>query len=164
LSAGLIPENELSKRAGIILDENTSGPVVNERRETNIEGIFACGNVLQVHDIVDNVTEEAIIAGKYAALYSQKKLKKIDWKNVRYSEEIRFITPQKISGEEEVNFYLRVKNLYKDRIRIKIENTNIFQNFPYARPAEMLEFKLKKDDLKEIKGFKEIFFKLEEIK
>lgn len=162
LSVGLIPENELSLRCGIMIDENTLGPVVDERRQTNISGIFACGNVLQVHDIVDNVTEEGIIAGKYASLYSQKKLKEVKWKNVKYSEKIRFVTPQKISATEEVSFFMRVKNVYEKKIRIRIKDTDIFQSFPYARPAEMIEFKLKKEHLEKIKDFEEIFFELEE--
>ena len=67
LSVGLIPENELSGQAGVKLSNVTSGPVVNESLETNVEGIFACGNVLHVHDLVDHVSEEAVHAGEYAA-------------------------------------------------------------------------------------------------
>ena len=69
LSVGLIPENELSKVAGVCLDDITNGPIVNESLETSIEGIFACGNVLHVHDLVDDVSKEAAYAGKNAAVY-----------------------------------------------------------------------------------------------
>mgnify|MGYP000842335862 CR=1 FL=1 len=69
LSVGLIPENELSKSAGVALNPVTSGPIVNDSLETNIEGIFACGNVLHVHDLVDFVSDEAETAGKSAAEY-----------------------------------------------------------------------------------------------
>lgn len=69
LSVGLIPENELSKMAGIKIDSVTGGPVVNQRMETTVEGIFACGNVCHVHDLVDFVTREAQLAGKGAAMY-----------------------------------------------------------------------------------------------
>ena len=69
LSCGLIPENELSKSAGVALNPVTSGPIVNDSLETNIEGIFACGNVLHVHDLVDYVSQEASAAGKNAANY-----------------------------------------------------------------------------------------------
>ena len=69
LSVGLIPENELSKESGVVLDKTTKGPVVNECYETNVPGIFACGNVLQVHDLVDNVSAEAELAGGHAAEY-----------------------------------------------------------------------------------------------
>jgi len=69
ISCGLIPENELSVKCGIELDPKTSGPYVNERLETKAEGVFACGNVLHVHDLVDNVSKEAYKAGKFAAAY-----------------------------------------------------------------------------------------------
>ena len=69
LSVGLIPENELSRGMGVEMSRVTSGPVVNESLETNIEGVFACGNVLHVHDLVDFVSEEAATAGKNAAAY-----------------------------------------------------------------------------------------------
>lgn len=72
LSVGLIPENELSKGAGIILDVITGGPVVGENLETSVSGIFACGNVVHVHDLVDNVTKQAMQAGKYAAEYVKR--------------------------------------------------------------------------------------------
>ena len=73
LSVGLIPENELSKNAGIELDRITNGPIVDEYRETKHKGVFACGNVLQVHDLVDYVTEESQLAGAGAANISAVK-------------------------------------------------------------------------------------------
>lgn len=72
LSVGLIPENELSRGAGIILDTGTNGPIVSQSMETSVSGIFACGNVVHVHDLVDNVTKEAMKAGKYAAEYVRR--------------------------------------------------------------------------------------------
>lgn len=76
LSVGLIPENELSEEAGVAMHDVTGGAIVNEGRETNIEGIFACGNVLHVHDLVDWVTEESLIAGKTAASYLKGNIEK----------------------------------------------------------------------------------------
>ena len=73
LSVGLIPENELSNGMGVEMNRVTSGPVVNESLETNIEGVFACGNVLHVHDLVDFVSEEAAAAGKNAARYVKER-------------------------------------------------------------------------------------------
>ena len=75
-SVGLVPENELSKTAGVQLDVITGGAVVNQRLQTSVAGVFACGNVLQVHDLVDNVSEESQRAGRSAALYVQGKLPK----------------------------------------------------------------------------------------
>lgn len=69
LSVGLIPENELSREAGIAIDPSTGGPYVSKNMETSVEGIFACGNVVHVHDLVDNVTTESYIAGRAAAEY-----------------------------------------------------------------------------------------------
>ena len=77
LSCGLIPENELSESAGARMDPVTSGPVVNARLQTTAEGVFACGNVLHVHDLVDNVSKEAVEAGANAAAYVKEKNK--DW-------------------------------------------------------------------------------------
>ena len=69
LSCGLIPENELSTSLGVEISPVTAGPLVNESLETNVEGVFACGNVLHVHDLVDFVSQEAKAAGKHAAAY-----------------------------------------------------------------------------------------------
>lgn len=80
LSCGLIPENELSVGLGVELSPVTSGPIINESLETNIEGVFACGNVLHVHDLVDHVSEEAENAGRYAADYIVKKGVILTWK------------------------------------------------------------------------------------
>lgn len=73
LSVGLIPENELSKKAGVEIDPKTRGPVVDENRQTKVPGIFACGNVVKVHELVDFVSDEGEIAGRGAALYAQGK-------------------------------------------------------------------------------------------
>ena len=78
LSCGLIPENEISRGMGVDMNPVTSGPKVNESLETNIEGVFACGNVLHVHDLVDFVSEEATRAGKAAAEYAQRAVQKTE--------------------------------------------------------------------------------------
>ena len=70
LSVGLIPENELSKKAGIIMDVKTKGPILDENKQTSLKGVFACGNVTKVHELVDFVSEEGQIAGRNAALYA----------------------------------------------------------------------------------------------
>ncbi len=97
LSVGLIPENELSKRAGVILDPVTNGVVVDEGRETNIEGIFACGNVRKVHELVDFVSQEAEIAGKSAAAYIQGVVKK-EKVLLKTEKKVPNITPKKFTN------------------------------------------------------------------
>lgn len=111
-SVGLIPENELTKKAEIKISSVTNGPVVNQHMQTSAEGIFACGNVVHVNDLVDNVSAESETAGKYAALYAMGKLptenKVIECQTGR---NVRYICPHTISltGEEEkVNLYFRV--------------------------------------------------------
>ena len=119
LAVGLIPENELSKKAGIELDPITNGPVVNDRMETSIEGIFASGNVVHVHDLVDNVTKESEVAGRNAAKYvlSHKKFPSIKVKTVA-GHGVLYVVPQIIHPqkmEEEITLYLRVKDIFKDQ-------------------------------------------------
>ena len=114
LSVGLIPENELSEEAGVKMHDVTGGPIVNEGRETNIEGIFACGNVLHVHDLVDWVTEESLIAGKTAADYLQEGINKREQEiEVNPGENVGYIVPQKITNTDEdrklVSLYMRAK-------------------------------------------------------
>lgn len=114
LSVGLIPENELSKSVGVQLDPVTKGAVVNEKRQTNIDWIFACGNVLQVHDLVDNVTEEAEIAGKAAAEFVHGSLNKREKSiAVHAGENIGYVVPQRIDyhnpQEKIVKLYMRVR-------------------------------------------------------
>ena len=112
LSVGLIPENELSKKAGVKLDEATGGPVVDGMMETSAEGIFACGNVVNVFDLVDYVTQSARTAGEAAAKYVMGKRKRearpikvIPGKNVK------FVVPQYLNNlEEAVNLYFRVEH------------------------------------------------------
>ena len=83
LSVGLLPENELSRQAQVSLNPVTNGPLVDENLETDVEGIFACGNVLHVHDLVDFVSEEAMQAGKAAAEYAQRAVQKTEHSGTR---------------------------------------------------------------------------------
>ncbi len=118
LSVGLIPENELTKQAGIAIDNITSGAVVNEMRETDHEGIFACGNVLQVHDLVDYVTLESQIAGEGAARYilGKDKEEKV-YINTTPENGVRYIVPQKINikSKEDIKLYFRVGAIYMNK-------------------------------------------------
>lgn len=115
LSVGLIPENELSKAAGVELDPVTKGAKVDENRCTNVPGIFACGNVLQVHDLVDNVSSEAQTAGRAAARYVKDSIVPLDNSiQVKPGSNIGYVVPQVIANrpsadEKVVRLYMRVR-------------------------------------------------------
>ncbi|MHA1368820.1 MAG: NAD(P)/FAD-dependent oxidoreductase [Promethearchaeota archaeon] len=159
LSIGLIPENEVSKRAGIKLS-STGGPVVNQFLHANLKGFFACGNVLHVHDLVDNVSIEAKQSGKMAAMFA----KGLDLPtafdkctiDVLAGNLINYVLPQRLSldlnkerlaGLDNLKFSLRVKKpLQNAFIKIKSGNKEIMKRFyPFLRPSEMVIIKIKKD-------------------
>ena len=150
LSVGLIPENELSRMAGVDLDPLAGGPIVDERRETNIPGIFAGGNVVHVHDLVDDVSWEAEIAGAWAAKLSQKgDLEKRGKILIRPGRNIRSIVPQTISGQSDVTFYIRVKEM-EEKVRLRIGDI-YHRAFRVVKPSEMIKVDLLKKDLKRLK-------------
>ncbi|MBE6069400.1 MAG: FAD-binding protein [Clostridium lundense] len=117
LSVGLVPENELSAKADVELSQVTGGPIVNESLQTNIEGVFACGNVLHVHDLVDYVTEESVSAGKSAVKYikgqtfNKAGIEVIATNGARYTVP-KFINPENIENLIDLRF--RVGDVYKD--------------------------------------------------
>ncbi|ELC8433645.1 FAD-dependent oxidoreductase [Clostridium perfringens] len=158
LSVGLIPENELSKNAGVELDLRTNGLVVSESMETNREGIFACGNVVHVHDLVDFVTEEAKNAGKNAAKYIKGKKRLNHFTEIKNGENISYTVPQKFEIESldgNLNVFMRVRNVFKNKqIVVKDEEGNVIQSFkkPHVVPAEMERITILKDKLKNAKG------------
>lgn len=130
LSVGLIPENELSKDLGIMLDPVTGGPVVDETRQTEREGVFACGNVLQVHDLVDYVTEESQIAGASAADYILgKKSEDAELINTVCGDGVRYIVPQRINikSKENIKLYFRVGAVYTNaRVIVTLDGKEIY--------------------------------------
>ncbi|WP_338854513.1 FAD-dependent oxidoreductase [Clostridium perfringens] len=158
LSVGLIPENELSKNAGVELDLRTNGLVVSESMETNREGIFACGNVVHVHDLVDFVTEEAKNAGKNAAKYIKGKKRLNHFTEIKNGENISYTVPQKFEIESldgNLNVFMRVRNVFKNKqIVVRDEEGNAIQSFkkPHVVPAEMERITILKDKLKNAKG------------
>ncbi len=158
LSVGLIPENELSKNAGVELDLRTNGLVVSESMETNREGIFACGNVVHVHDLVDFVTEEAKNAGKNAAKYIKGKKRLNHFTEIKNGENISYTVPQKFEIESldgNLNVFMRVRNVFKNKqIVVRDEEGNVIQSFkkPHVVPAEMERIAILKDKLKNAKG------------
>ncbi|MDZ4993596.1 FAD-dependent oxidoreductase [Clostridium perfringens] len=158
LSVGLIPENELSKNAGVELDIRTNGLVVSESMETNREGIFACGNVVHVHDLVDFVTEEAKNAGRNAARYIKGKKRLNNFVEIKNGENISYTVPQKFEIESldgNLNVFMRVRNVFKNKqIVVRDEEGNVIQSFkkPHVVPAEMERITILKDKLKDAKG------------
>ncbi len=116
LSVGLIPENELTQAAGIALDRRTRGAAVYENNETEIPGIFACGNVLHVHDLVDFVTAESIRAGKFAAQYAKGSASAGKAICVCPGEGVSYTVPQKIRTEnidKTIQVFFRVRRMYR---------------------------------------------------
>ncbi len=168
LSCGLIPENELSMDLGVEMSPVTSGPLVNESLETNIEGVFACGNVLHVHDLVDFVSKEAQAAGKNAAEYvlngkkeGGKDIPVIAMQGVRYTVP-KTINPQRMDEKHVVRF--RVGDVYKNcYISVYLnEERIIHKKRPVAAPGEMEQVELNKEQLEAYPKLKEITVRIEE--
>lgn len=114
LSVGLIPENELTCKLGISLDKNTNGAEVDQYRETAVDGIFACGNVLHVHDLVDFVSEEATIAGTAAAAYLQGIHKDPITVSLIPDGKVRYTVPKRLTARESTKVYFRVADVYRN--------------------------------------------------
>ncbi len=155
LSVGLIPENELSRGAGVEIDPATNGPIVNEAMETSIEGIFACGNVVQVHDLADWVTEEAQQAGKYAARYVQEQLVERDKiVETRAGNGIVYIVPHyvRVSNlDDSLSLYMRVREVFEDkRLVVRADGETIKRvKRRIMAPGEMEIVKLDSKHLRE---------------
>ena len=150
LSVGLIPENELTAGAGIELSRITNGATVDENRQTEIEGIFACGNVLHVHDLVDFVSSEAEIAGRGAAAYIKGEAEKSERViNISTDGRVRYTVPQRIAGQGDVDVYFRVADVYRDAtIKVSDGERVILQKKKLKlAPGEMECVKLPADKL-----------------
>ena len=116
LSVGLIPENDLLTGTSVEMSRVTSGAVVDEFRQTSVPGIFSAGNVLHVHDLVDNVSEEAFVAGTSAAKFAKGELALAETVSVLPSGGVRYALPQKVhQGEGKVKIYFRVDKVYRGR-------------------------------------------------
>ena len=169
LSCGLIPENELSNSLGIDMERITNGPVVNESLETSMEGVFACGNVLHVHDLVDFVSEEAAMAGKNAVKYikgetnnsTAGRIDLVPEDGVRYTVP-KYIRPENMADTLTVRF--RVGGVYKNcYISTYFDDERVMRRKrPVVAPGEMEEVKLSKEKLAEYPNLKTITVKIEE--
>lgn len=184
LSVGLIPENELSRGMGVEMSPITSGPIVNESLETNVAGVFACGNVLHVHDLVDFVSEEARAAGKNAAEY----VKRAEGKKSKVAEEsgchelvatpegkvielvptsgVRYTVPSTIRVEkmaEELTVRFRVGAVYRNAfIGVYFDDERVVHRKRLMMaPGEMEEVKLKKEQLEKYPDLTKITVKVE---
>jgi len=152
LSVGLIPENELTRAANVTIDPITAGAVVNQDRETEIPGIFACGNVLHVHDLVDYVTMESQLAGAGAASYILGKSDQhAQYVEVRGQNGVRYVVPQRVNrrAAEPVKLYFRVGQVYKSaKIRLRSGETVLSQRSrPRLTPGEMEDLTLQPEQL-----------------
>ena len=169
LSCGLLPENELSKAAGVEINPVTSGPIVNDSLETSIDGVFACGNVLHVHDLVDYVSQEAATAGKNAAKYIQngkdvdaKEVEILPVDGVRYTVP-KFIRPTEMEDTLTVRF--RVGDVFKNKaITTYFDDTLISKRKrPVMAPGEMEQVILDKKKLAEFPDLSKITIKIEDV-
>lgn len=176
LSVGLIPENELSREMGVELNPVTSGPQVSESLETSVDGVFACGNVLHVHDLVDFVSEEAEAAGRHAAEYikakredrrepeagsAQEQISLETGEGVRYTVP-SFVRPEHMEDSLKVRF--RVGKVYRNcYVNVRFDEEQVIHKKRlYAAPGEMEELTLKKEQLAEFPQLKKITISMEE--
>jgi len=162
LSCGLIPENELTKGIGASISPVTNGSVVDQNRETDIEGVFSCGNVLHVHDLVDYVSEEAEIAGKGAAGYIKGISKRDVCIHISTDGRIRYTVPQKLTEKKDVTLYFRTSAPYRN-VKINVYADNklaMSKKKQRIAPSEMESLKLNKNILE---GVSELRLELEEL-
>lgn len=166
LSVGLLPENELSKEAGVELSAITNGPIVNEKLQTNVEGIFACGNVLHVHDLVDFVSEESALAGKNAAHYIQNGLKVQEEISIRPENGVRYTVPTKIGVDqkEDIKIRFRVGKIYKQcYVYVFINGQRVIRKkCLILAPGEMEQIVITKKQLEPFEQIEEMIVKIEE--
>ena len=168
LSCGLIPENELSKSVGVEINPITSGPVVNDSLETSVDGVFACGNVLHVHDLVDYVSQEATTAGKNAAAYVKNgavanvhTVEILAKGGVRYTVP-KFIRPAEMDDSLTVRF--RVGDVYKNCVIATYFNDTLIakRKRPVMAPGEMEQVVLSKNKLNEFADLDKVTITIEE--
>ncbi len=163
LSVGLIPENELTLSAGIPLDRVTNGAVVDQNRETLVEGIFSCGNVLHVHDLVDFVSEEAAVAGRGAAAYLRGKRAGDRSITVKVTGGVRYTVPERITAAPDagVTIFFRVSDIFRNKWVVARADGEVIYKKKHIKlaPGEMESVTLPAEKLA---GIAEIIFGLED--
>ena len=150
LSVGLIPENELSLKAGVELDSNTKGPIIDENYQTSVEGIFVAGNVLHVHDLVDFVSLEGERLAIQVANYINNKSLDKCYINIERDNNIGHTIPQKISGKNDFILSMRVRKPLKNPIIEITQDDKVIKSVKMKKaiPAEMIQIEVNKDDIK----------------
>jgi thioredoxin reductase len=152
LSVGLIPENELSKKAGIELNTQTRGPITTETMETSVPGIFTCGNVSTVFDLVDYVAQTGAAAGTSAARYASSSHgengRSVD---IVAGENVRLLFPERYSFQDDLVLFIRAAEPVEKPVTIEVTPPGSRINRPYARPNEMLRVKIPRGKLTGVK-------------
>jgi len=150
VATGLLPEVGLLEKAGAEVDRSTGGPIVNEFLETSLRGVFACGNVLVVNDLVDYAVEQGRLCARSAKSLLDGTLQRPEaWRRSAAGEGVRFVVPQLFSGAEDVTFYARVKKP-KRNCRLSLREVPMDIKLPIVRPAEMLRISVKRDYLSKV--------------
>ena len=164
LSVGLLPENELTREAGIVIDRITGGAQVDETMQTSIPGIFACGNVLHVHDLVDFVTKEAYRAGASAAKYVEEGCSTPTGSTLSTEgrDGVRYVMPQKLNVEgtltTDTTLFFRVDNIYRDKfVTLSVDGVEIIrQKKRFLEPGQMETVRLTEAAIEAIRGGKTV--------
>ena len=152
LSVGLIPENELSKKAGIELSVTTGGPMTTETMETSVPGIFTCGNVSTVFDLVDYVAQTGAVAGVSAARYASSSSRENGrFVDIIAGENVRLLFPERYSFQDDLVMFIRAAKPVEKPVTVEVTPPGSRINRPYARPNEMLRVKIPKGKLAGVK-------------
>jgi len=149
ISAGLVPSVKKLKKIGVEIDPATGGPVVNDRLETSVPGIFVAGNSLLINDLVDYVAEQGELAAEGAKEFIENGgIESRKWVKVEKGENVRLIAPHYLSGDRDVYLYLRVARPMED-VELRIPEIGKRMKLPVVKPAEMLRIKLKAEEIRE---------------
>ena len=165
LSVGLLPENELASGANVKLSPVTGGAIVNDQMMTNIDGIFSCGNVLHVHDLVDFVSQESLHAGECAVNYLNGHKASEEVVSVKALNGVRYVVPHLINKDENyepISLKMRVGNVFKNvEIRVSIDGEKVIgRKKQVVTPGEMETINLKEEHVRKIKEGHELIVEL----
>jgi NADPH-dependent 2,4-dienoyl-CoA reductase/sulfur reductase-like enzyme len=153
LSVGLIPENELSKEAGVELSTSTKGPVSTETMETSVGGVFSCGNVATVFDLVDYVAQTGTRAGESAAKFARGEMATAERAaDIVAGHNVRMVFPQRYSFRDDLVLFIRSAKPIEKSVRITISPPGLKMKRPYARPNEMTRVRVSREKLVDVEG------------